>query len=60
MYKIVVIDDNLKQTEFEYESAVPAVTNFNKFTDRGDAKYRRVVVFTEPDGRTTGRSFTNP
>ena len=47
--KVFKDDDFIGSQYFEYDNAIDAVNDYNKFVDIGDAKFKRVVNLIEPN-----------
>jgi hypothetical protein len=57
IYQITVMRDGVKSSDHYYEHAVDAVEAWAKFSDYGDAKELRTIIFIPPIGEIRTKTF---
>jgi hypothetical protein len=56
-YMIQVVEDGAVTWSRRFDNAVDAVHSYDRFTDRGFAKYQREIVLVEPSGKAHAKVF---
>lgn len=59
-YIIAVANDQGPAAVYEYDNAIDAVHNYDRYVDYGFARVARTVTLTEPDGTTHMKTFLTP
>jgi hypothetical protein len=56
-YQITVMTDGVKTSDHYFDHALKAVEAWFKFSDHGDAKEVRTILFIPPVGEVATKSF---
>ena len=56
-YQITVFNDGIKTSDHYFSHAIEAVEAWQKFTDYGEAKEIRTILFIPPLGEIATKSF---
>ena len=56
-YKITVISDGIKSSDHYFNHAIEAVEAWSRFSDYGDSKVIRTILFIPPQGEIRTKSF---
>jgi hypothetical protein len=59
-YVIAVANDSETATVYEYDNAIDAVHNYDKYVDYGFAAFARTISLLEPTGKVHTKTFLRP
>jgi hypothetical protein len=56
-YQITVISDGIKSSDHYFDHAIEAVEAWSRFSDYGDSREIRTILFIPPQGEIRTKSF---